>query len=203
MTHALLIHAHPTPDTFGTSMARAWSDGAEEAGLPVRHLVLRDLAFDPILRQVDQLLEDDLVAARDAIKAASHLVFQFPVWWGNQPALLRGFVDRTFTSGWAFRNTGAAMPDGLLAGRSARILATMDSPWFWYRLAHGRPAHNALRQATLRYCGITDVAETTGYGLRHADEAARAALIERVHRDGRTDARRLLARRPALQLAAD
>lgn len=112
-----------------------------------------------------------------------------PVWWGSLPALLKGFIDRTFLPGWAFKNRGHGLPDGLLAGRTARVISTMDSPWWWYALAHFRAAHRSLVQATLHYVGIGRVRETTVYRLRELDASGRAAWLARAEADGRLDAR--------------
>ncbi len=197
MPTILVIHAHPEPDSFGSALAHAYEQGAREAGAAVDTLRLADLTFAPVLRTRDQggqPLEADLQAARRAIEAAEHLVIEFPVWWASMPALLKGFIDRTFLPGWAYRyEDGSAVPKGLLAGRSARVIATMDSPRWWYRWKHGRAAHRALVQATLHFVGIERVAETTIYRVRDLDETKRAAWIERVRALGARDATRRTA----------
>jgi hypothetical protein len=83
----------------------------------VRELRLGQLDFDPSLhegyRQV-QPLEADLLAAQEAILWAEHLVFAYPIWWGGAPALLKGFVDRAFLPGFAFKyRPGKAFPEQL------------------------------------------------------------------------------------------
>ncbi len=190
----LILQSHPDPDSFGAALGAAYGHGAASAGAGVTLLSLGSLSFDPILHggfRGDQPLEPDLVRAREAIEAADHLVFQFPVWWGNLPALLKGFVDRLFLPGWAFQQVpGRALPRGLLAGRSARVVSTMDSPWWWYRIKHGRAAHRALIGATLHYVGITEVQQTTVYRLRTLSAEQRAGWIARVERQGAADAAR-------------
>ena len=193
MTHALVIEAHPDAGRFSSALADAYAAGAARNGATVSRLALRDLRFDPILRggfRGSQALEPDLLAARAAIEAADHLVWVTPVWWGALPALLKGFIDRTFLPGWAFEQTGAALPKGLLAGRTARVISTMDSPWWWSWLKHGRAAHRSLVQATLHYVGIAKVRETTAFRLRLLDATARGALLARVEADGARDASR-------------
>jgi len=49
-----------------------------------------------------QPLEPDLVAAQRDIHWAEHVVFVYPTWWGTYPALLKGFLDRVLTPGFAF-----------------------------------------------------------------------------------------------------
>lgn len=194
MRDVLVLQAHPDPDSFGAALSEAYAQGARDAGARVERLSLSALSFDPVLHRGHrgtQPLEPDLVVARSAIEAADHLTLQFPVWWGAPPALLKGFIDRAFLPGWAFRYvSGRALPEGLLAGRSARLIATMDSPWWWYWLKHGRAAHRSLIGATLNYVGIQDVRQTTLYRLRERSDAQRRAWLERMARLGAADARR-------------
>lgn len=190
MSNILVLTAHPDAGRFNDALADAYARGASTHAT-VHRIDLRDLRFDPILRgglHHAQALEPDLMAARAAIEAASHLVIVTPVWWGTLPALLKGFIDRTFLPGWAFKNTGAALPDGLLAGRTARVIATMDSPWWWYTFMHFRAAHRALIQATLHYVGVRGVRQTTFYAVRTLDDAARAAACATAEAAGRADA---------------
>ncbi len=206
MPNIVLIQAHPVPDSFGQALGRAYAEGAERHGAPVQVVDLGRLRFDPILRagfSGTQALEPDLLAAREAIDSAEHVALQFPVWWGNLPALLKGFIDRVFLPGWAFDHVrGNSLPKPLLAGRTARVLSTMDSPWWWYRLKHGRAAHRALTQATLHYVGITDVEETTVYALRTQTAQQRATWLSRAHDAGRRDAVRLSRRHERARVAA-
>lgn len=191
LAHILILEAHPDAGRFNGALADAYARGAAPHA-QVTRIALRDLAFDPILRggfRGGQVLEPDLLRAREAIEAATHITVVTPVWWGALPALLKGFIDRTFLPGWAFEHRGGALPEGLLAGRTARVISTMDSPWWWYALAHFRAAHRSLVQATLHYVGIRRVAETTVYRMRHLDDAARAACLVRAEADGLRDAR--------------
>lgn len=194
MKKMLVIEGNPNDGSFGVALARAYAEGAAEAGAEVETLALGALAFDPILRMGfsgRQELEPDLVAAREAITRADHLAIEFPVWWGTLPALLKGFIDRAFLPGWAFSHEPgkSGLPEGLLAGRSARVLSTMDSPSWWYSLKHRRAAHRALTHATLNYVGISSVRETTVYKLRTLDDAARTRWLERAREVGARDAR--------------
>lgn len=191
MSH-LLIQGHPRTESFCAALGDAWMQGVTEAGGQAERVNLIELSFDPILRggfDGEQQLEPDLRSLQARIAAASHVTFAFPTWWAGAPALVKGFVDRTFLPGWAFQNrSGQALPDGLLTGRSARVITTMDSPWWWYWLAHRRSVHRAFVTATLKYCGIKDVRETTVFGVRALDDAGRKAALERARRAGAADA---------------
>ncbi len=205
MTHTLIVLAHPDPDSFHAAMADAYAKGAATVGTVAR-LDVAELRFDPTLRsgfRGAQVLEPDLVRAREAIERADHVAWIFPTWWAGVPAALKGLVDRTFLPGWAFRNVeGRPLPVGLLAGRSARIVTGMDSPGFWYTLAHNRALHGSFKTATLKYVGFKPVRATTVYSVRTRSAEKRARVLARLERTGAADARRAPRRPPVLDADA-
>ena len=108
----LLILAHPRRNSLCGALFDACAEGARQAGVECRELILSEMRFDPDVH-VDspehQPLEPDLLRAQRDIHWAEHLVFVYPTWWGTFPALLKGFLDRVLTPGFAFimsRTTG-------------------------------------------------------------------------------------------------
>lgn len=153
----LLILAHPRRDSLCGALFDACVDGARQAGVECRELILSEMNFDPDVHAVSpelQPLEPDLVRAQRDIAWAQHLVFVYPTWWGTFPARLKGFLDRILTPGFAFRHVTHSQWDKLLAGRSADLITTMDTPPLVYRLIYRAPGQQALARATLGYCGL-------------------------------------------------
>ncbi|WP_178098650.1 NAD(P)H-dependent oxidoreductase [Pseudomonas sp. H3(2019)] len=155
----LVILGHPSSNSFCGALTDRYVQAAKNAGHEVRELRLGTLSFDPILRegyQQIQPLEDDLLKAQADITWAEHLTFVYPIWWGAIPALLKGFFDRTFLPGFAFKyRQGKAFPDKLLHGRTADLLVTMDTPPWYYRWIYRMPGLHQMRKTTLAFCGIT------------------------------------------------
>lgn len=153
----LLILAHPRRDSLCGALFDACAGGARHAGVECRELILSEMRFDPDVHAVSpeqQPLEPDLVRAQRDIAWAEHLVFVYPTWWGTFPALLKGFLDRVMTPGFAFRHIANDKWDKLLAGRTADLITTMDTPPLIYRFVYRAPGHQALARATLGYCGL-------------------------------------------------
>lgn len=134
-------------------------------------------------------LEPDLLAAQEHIRWANHLVWIYPVWWGSLPALLKGFIDRVFLPGFAFRKReNSVWWDKLLTGKSARIISTLDQPAWYYWLVYRRPSHHAMKQLTLHFSGIRPVRTTTIGPLRLSTDTYRQkwlTTIEQLGRQGR------------------
>ena len=158
--NVLIVLGHPRPDSLCGGLARAYEDGAHEAGVDVRTLELARLEFEQdVLTEcpTEQHLEEDLVEARADIRWADHLVFVYPNWWGTMPALLKGFFDRVFTPGFAFssyEDGEGAGHEELLRGRTAELLVTMDMPAWVYRWIYREPGTNAIKRSTLGYAGV-------------------------------------------------
>ncbi|MES2949518.1 MAG: NAD(P)H-dependent oxidoreductase [Pseudomonadota bacterium] len=156
--NVLVILGHASNTSFSAALADTYAQAAQAAGHTVRVLRLADLQFDATLHGSNphhQALEPDLLAAQDSIAWANHIAWVFPVWWGSVPALLKGFLDRAFTSGWAYKfNKGSAFPVPLLKGRTAHLLVPMDTPPWYYRWVYRMPAIHQMRKTTLEFCGI-------------------------------------------------
>lgn len=187
--NVLVVLAHPRADSLCAALAEAFCKGARAAGVQLRELNLSDLDFDPQLHMRspnDQPLEHDLRQARDLLLWADHLVFVYPTWWGGAPALLKGFLDRLMAPGFAFETCeGGTGYQGLLQGRSAQLITTMDTPPLLHRLLYREPGKNALARATLGFCGIRPVRTLVFGSVRHATPERREAWLARAEKQGR------------------
>jgi NAD(P)H dehydrogenase (quinone) len=128
----LMILGTPKSNSFCQALFEAYAQGALSKGHAVRQLKLGSLNFDPVLRdgyEQSQQLEPDLLEAQRQIHWAEHLVLVYPIWWGGMPALLKGFFDRIFLPGFAFKyRNRSQLWDKLLSGRTADLLVTLDTP---------------------------------------------------------------------------
>lgn len=185
----LVFDGHPNDQSFCRALGEAYEQGALEGGAEVRRLVLAHLAFDPILHhgfQKRMELEPDLLKAQQDILWCDHLVIVHPVWWGTYPALLKGFFDRAFLPGFAFRyRPDSVWWDKLLTGRSAHIVYTVDQPLWFLRFVNGRPAELSLKRMILGFCGIAPIRSTGITPVRGSSDAFREKWVGKVRELGR------------------
>ncbi len=197
MADILVIDGNPKPNSFCEALATSYLLGATNAGATVQLLRLSHLRFDANLAfgyDERQPLEPDLVDVQIQLAAATHIVVLTPVWWGGLPARLKGLFDRVLLPGFAFRyEKGNALPSRLLAGRTARLIVTMDSPVWYYRLVTGDPITRTLVRATLGFCGIAVQTVTRLGPVIKSSETQRKRWIDDAYRDGLRDARRAMA----------
>lgn len=190
MGNLLIIIGHPRGESLSAALARAYREGAEAAGWTVRAVSVADLRFDPDLQTTSprlQPLEPDLEDLRRAIEGADHLLLVHPTWWGGPPARMKAVFDRIFQAGWAFEEIhGGTGFRGLLGGRTAEIITTMDTPPLAYRLLVRAPGVNQLDRAILRFCGMDVVRRTLLGPVNTSDAAARSGWIDRARGLGRS-----------------
>ncbi|OGU21185.1 MAG: NAD(P)H dehydrogenase [Hydrogenophilales bacterium RIFOXYD1_FULL_62_11] len=188
--NVLIILGHPRTDSFCGALADAYGKGASEAGTEVRRLDLAKLDFDPDVHTPSpnqQAFEDDIRKARALILWAEHLVFVYPTWWGTLPALLKGFLDRVLTPHFAFNTCeGGTGYQGLLGGRSAQLITTMDTPPLIHRLVYRQPGRNAMARATLGFCSIRPVRSLVCGSVKDSSLHQRQRWLEQAHRQGRS-----------------
>jgi putative NADPH-quinone reductase len=184
----LIINGHPDKESFCSALAKQYKIGADSSGADCTIIDLIDLEFTPILKygyRKRTELEPDLLKVWELIKESEHLVFVYPTWWGTQPALLKGFIDRLFLPEFAFRyRENSLFWDKLLTGKSARLVVTMDTPKWYYYLVYGKPGHNAMKKGTLNFCGIKPVRITTFAPVKTSDKEKRQKWLNKVEKLG-------------------
>lgn len=162
----LLIEGHPEAGArhLNHALADAYADGAEAGGHTVRRVVVAELDF-PLLRSAQDWeqgsLPPALQGAQDDLTWAQHVVLFFPLWLGDMPALLKGFLEQVARPGFAFKKEGNN-PFGHkgLSGRSARVVVTMGMPalvYRWYFRAHSL---KSLERNILGFVGFAPIRET-------------------------------------------
>ena len=168
MARILLVVGHPQQNTFCAALGRAYAEGARRGGHDIKTVELAEIGFDPILREgyrKEQPLEPDLVTAYAALAACDHLVLIFPLWCGDMPALLKGFIERILQPDLIAReNSEHAMNWHIFDRKSARIVMTMGMPVSIYRWFYRGHALKLLTRNILHFIGIKPVKHTL-YGM--------------------------------------
>lgn len=160
----LLVLAHPKAGSFNHAIAAEVKGALEHAGDRVLFHDLYGEGFDPVLPaseiesdgRIDPLIDKHC----EDLSAADGIVIVHPSWWGQPPAMLKGWVDRVFRAGVAYRfeptPSGEGIPVGLLKARRAIVFNTANSAprQEWGSL--GDPLGEMWENTVLGFCGIED-----------------------------------------------
>ena len=113
MTRALVLYAHPCPESFNSAVHETVVDTLAGRGWEVDDCDLNAEGFMPILTELERRGYHEAPANIgpvqgyvERLRAAEALVMVFPVWNFGYPAILKGFLDRVFLPGVSFRLTG-------------------------------------------------------------------------------------------------
>ncbi|EHJ52937.1 NAD(P)H-dependent oxidoreductase [Streptococcus macacae] len=183
----LIIYAHPSHQSFNAAILKQIQNNLNSQ----HHLKVLDLyaeKFDPVLIFDDQHRRRDLdkvaemEAYRQLISWADHLIFIFPIWWSGMPAILKGFIDRVFASGFAYSYKGKGMV-GHLKGKTAWIISTHNTPSFF--LPFVQDYGIVLKRQILGMCGIKPCKRTSLPYLRASSAKQRQKMLEKIAKRAR------------------
>jgi putative NADPH-quinone reductase len=188
MKKIMVVVGHPQNNTFCEALGEAYRDAATAAGHDVQLFLLSGMAFDPILHEGNrraQPLEPDLQSAHQALRACDHLVIIFPLWCGDMPALLKGFIERILQPDLIAREgTENAMNWSIFSNKTARVIITMGMPVLIYRYWYRGHALKLLTRNILNFIGIRPVRHTLFGMVADVRPDVRHRWIEQIRQLG-------------------
>ncbi|MDY6804256.1 MAG: NAD(P)H-dependent oxidoreductase [Cyanobacteriota bacterium] len=151
--NVLIVYAHPEPKSFCAALKNLAVSALTEAGHNVQVSDLHTMNFQAVATKEDFLeldnqdffkyqveqkiayenekLAPDIVAEQEKLLWADFVILNFPLWWFSVPAIMKGWVDRVFTTGFAYG--GGKMYDrGGLKGKKAMLSLTTGGPATMY-----------------------------------------------------------------------
>ena len=157
-----VILAHPDKNSFNHALAHTVIDELESNG---HAIILHDLYeenFDPILSAAeipkDAQLPPEIKFHCDEISQAEGIVIIHPNWWGQPPAILKGWVDRVIRPGIAYEfieeDKGEGIPNGLLNAKFALVLNTSNTPTDREKNVFGDPLESLWKECIFDLCGV-------------------------------------------------
>lgn len=162
--HALIVVDHDDPRSLTHALAQQIAKGLSESD-PSNTFEIADLhaeEFDPRFGVADWAVHHresappaDVLAEQARIDRADALVLVYPVFWWSMPALLKGWVDRVFSNGWAYDFDGGKTLKKLgrlrvhLVGLGGADVRTYE------RHGYGAAMKTQIDHGIFDYCGAT------------------------------------------------
>ena len=159
-----VILAHPKKGSFNHAVANAVVNEIVANGHTVFFHDLYEEKFDPILPTAeiarDAFLPSDIQAHCREISQVDGIVIIHPNWWGQPPAILKGWIDRVFRPGVAYEfieeDKGEGIPNGLLKAKFALVFNTSNTPTEREKSVFGDPLEALWRKCIFELCGVTN-----------------------------------------------
>lgn len=189
MTRALVVYAHPCPESFAAALRDVVTDRLRARGWEVDLCDLYAERFDPVLSAeerrayLDETRNSAPVQAHvDRLRAAQALVLVYPTWNFGMPAILKGYVDRVFLPGVSFVLKDGLVAPGLTHIRKLAVVTSYGATPFRAWAAGNPPKRFVTR--VLRYISRPDRLRYLAlYDMNRADDARRRAFLTRVARE--------------------
>jgi NAD(P)H dehydrogenase (quinone) len=157
-----LILAHPDKSSFNHAIARTVIEHLETNGHKIFFHDLCAEGFDPLLT-TDEFPKDASLLTMvqnhcDEIREAEGIVIVHPNWWGQPPAILKGWIDRVIRPGIAYEflegDAGEGVPKGLLQAKTAIVFNTSNTTAEREQQVFGDPLEAIWRNCVFGLCGV-------------------------------------------------
>ena len=183
-----IILAHPDPKSFNHAIAASTIETLEQNGHTALFHDLHQEQFDPLLPvgeiPKDAALPADVQRHCDEIATADGIVIVHPNWWGQPPAILKGWIDRVIRPGVAYEfleeDAGEGVPKGLLKARSAIVFNTSNTETQREKKVFGDPLENLWKNCIFSLCGIDEFYRKMFNIVITSSEEQRMAWLEEV-----------------------
>lgn len=128
--NALIIFSHPNPDSYNSAVLTKVKEILTNKGIQYKIKDLYQMKWNPVLSLADikelysGKVPQDIALEQEDVRQADVIIFIYPIWWFERPAMLKGWFDRVFSHGFAYRFTEQGMVEGLLKGKRAVVITT-------------------------------------------------------------------------------
>ena len=188
----LVIYAHPRAESLCAAARDRGVASLVRAGHDVEVRDLYAVNFEPVLSRHEHALHDAPTETRPGIAEdarllawAEALVFVYPTWWGAQPAILKGWLDRVMVAGVAYTQKPGSKRKRPLLGNIRRIVVvTTHGSSKWVNTLQGEPGKRVLLRGLRSLVGRR--ARTrwiAAYALDRSSSTDRQRFLDRVGRN--------------------
>lgn len=156
----LIIYSHPNDESLNHHFLNTVTEILQTQNHEIRIRDLYHLDFNPVLslqdlkNQRSGQLSEDIKEEQEHILWADHITFIYPIWWTGMPAIMKGFIDRVFSYGFAYRYD-QGIQKGLLKGKRATIINTHGKSKAEYEsMGMDRALSLTSDKGVYTYCGL-------------------------------------------------
>ena len=184
----LVILAHPHKRSFNHALAEAATRALGAAGHRILFHDLCEEGFPPSL-PAEEMLDDGPVPPLieqhcKELSQADGIIVVHPNWWGQPPAILKGWVDRVVRPGVAYRfqetDGGEGVPIGLLRAHAALVFNTSNTPYEREQAVFGDPLETIWKNCIFGLCGVKTFFRRTFSVVVTSSEEQRAQWLRQM-----------------------
>lgn len=186
----LIVFTHPSKNSFNHALLENIISGLKQAGHEIRIKDLYKENFNPILTGDDLTMlhtnniPEKIDKEQQQLLWADSLIFIYPLWWFDRPAMLKGWFDVVLTNGLAFEYSSEGVK-GLLKHKKALVIITAGgSKQYFIDNDALQLIHRPVTDGTLSFCGIKDVSHQIYYDISNLSDTERQDILNEAKTAG-------------------
>jgi putative NADPH-quinone reductase len=187
-----VILAHPHRGSFNHAIAGTVLDVLRKNGHTLFFHDLYAERFDPVLPfeeiPKDAALDPVVAGHCHEIAVADGIVIVHPNWWGQPPAIMKGWIDRVARPDVAYRflegDAGEGVPEGLLRARTALVFNTSNTPPLREQEVFGDPLEDLWKTCFFSFCGVPEFHRRMFSVVVTSTESERMEWLSEAEKDG-------------------
>ncbi|MFO7879673.1 MAG: NAD(P)H-dependent oxidoreductase [Bacteroidota bacterium] len=183
--NTLIIYAHYKEPSFNSAIRDVLAESFHDKGNEVIMRDLYNIKFNPVLSRKDlesideERYPTEITEEQKFIKRAELIVFVYPIWWSGMPAMLKGYIERVFLEGFAFKTkNGKARP--LLTDKKVMLFNTTGSTEFFNTQKQRDALNEITEKCIFEFCGMEIINHTYFHAVQDVDEDTRKAMLAKV-----------------------
>jgi len=182
---SLIIYAHPNPASFTNAIKNTVEEQLKAKGHEFKTRDLYATNFSSVLTGQDLgsiyqgQVPTDIKAEQELMAWADNYILIYPIWWAGMPAIMKGYIDRILTYGFAYVY-GEKGPEGLLQGKNAVLITPHGSPKEYYEPAGFYKSMGQTQDTGIwEFCGV-NVNKHFYFGMMNKEQADREAYLKEI-----------------------
>jgi NAD(P)H dehydrogenase (quinone) len=186
----LIVYNHPKPESFNNAILESFTKGLEESGHSYEVIDLHTINFEPRTQPEDlgqfagQPMPQDVLDQQEKVNSAEAMVFIFPRTGLGFPAMMKGWIDRVFSFGFAYRADEKGN-EGLLKHQKVLLMDTTGWPEEFYKATGSGEAIKTINTTTFNAMGINNVETVPFYNVFAAGDEGRKKYLEEAYKQGK------------------
>jgi NAD(P)H dehydrogenase (quinone) len=156
--NVLIILGHPKPGSFNHALAETCKAQLVKYGHTVFYHDLYKEQFNPVLGAENNLKNNDIKQYCTELVSSDGIIIIHPNWWGQPPAIVKGWLDRVFLPEVAYKfileTDGSVSSKGLLKTRVALVLNTSNTPEELEESIFKDPLETIYKNRVFHFCGV-------------------------------------------------
>ena len=187
MSFTTIIYAHPYEQSFNHAILQRVRELLESKGEAYKLIDLYADGFNPAYTKEELALFnqgkalDPLVRHyQEILKKTDRLIFIFPIWWADMPAIVKGFEDKVFLKTLAYNPTPTGIKGCLTQIREAVIITTSTAPTWYLKFFCGNVIGKTMIGHTLKGIGVGSGRWINFGGMDKSTAQARQSFLDKL-----------------------